>query len=211
MGKIFWTTVAGMLLAVSSANVGAAPGKKIQCWNDKNGNRMCGDRVPPEYAGQQREVIQDGRVVETKRAAKTPEEIAAEEQQKREAEEAQRRAQFDRALLESYRNVKDIEIMRDERLAMFDVRIRAAEKSTQENQKTLEDLRARHAAALKKGGADGESGAVEKLAGQIRQYERSLEESQKSLERLKVERGQTELKFAGDIQRYQELRPVPPK
>lgn len=189
----------------------AAPAKKIQCWNDKNGNRMCGDRIPPEYAGEEREVIQDGRVVETKRGAKTPEEIAEEERLKMEAEEAQRRAQYDRSLLESFRNVKDIENMRDERLVMLDTRIRSAEKSAIENQKTLQDLRSRQKPP-KPDEAGGEAKPADaKLAKQIRQYERALEANEKSLARLTAEREQTEKKFDSDAKRYLELRPPAPK
>ena len=40
-------------------------GKQIQCWTDKSGQRMCGDRIPQEYAGQKRDVMKDGRVIET--------------------------------------------------------------------------------------------------------------------------------------------------
>lgn len=197
-----------MLLAVPIAAANAAESKRIQCWNDKNGNRMCGDRVPPEYAGEKREIIQDGRVIETKRGAKTPEEIAEEARQKEAAKEAERRAQYDRALLESYRNVNDIETMRDERLAMFDGRIRAAEKSTAENQKTLEELRARQK-PVPEGEAAAPSKEDAKLAKQIRQYEKALADSQKSLQRLKDERAQTEAKFDADAKRFLELRPPP--
>lgn len=201
-----------LLAALLAMPALAAPAKKIQCWNDKNGNRMCGDRVPPEYAGEQREIIQDGRVVETKRGAKTPEEIAEEERLKLEAEEALRRAQYDRSLLESFRNVKDIENMREERLAMLDTRIRSAEKSAIENQKTLQDLKGRQKPAKPDEPAGEEKPAEIKLAKQIRQYERALEANEKSLTRLKAEREQTETKFDSDARRYLELRPpAPPK
>ena len=204
-----------LLAVLIAASAFAAPTTKIQCWNDKNGNRMCGDRVPPEYAGQQREVIQDGRIVETKRGAKTAEEIAEEERQKVEAEEAKRRAEYDRSLLESYRNLADIENMRDERLNMLDSRIRAAEKSGVENQKTLDDLHARRLAAEQGSAAASpaeQKPADIKLAKQIRQYERALEGNKKSLERLIGERSKTQEKFASDAKRYSELRPpAPPK
>src|SRR5690348_5110398 len=76
--------------------------KKIQCWTDKEGKKMCGDRVPQEYAGQKREVIKDGRVVDTVKAAKTPEEIEADKRQQAAVEEAKRKELYDRQLLETY-------------------------------------------------------------------------------------------------------------
>ena len=207
--------------------------KSIQCWTDNKGQRMCGDRVPPEYAGQERKVMNDrGMVVETKKGAKTAEEIAAEERKAREAEEVEKRAAYDRSLLESYRNAKDIENMRDERLAMLDTRIQAAQKSITDNEKTLRDLHARSDEAVKgkdaakgkevekaKDSEKGKEGAAEdkagtpaeqKLAKQIRQYERSLKDSQASLARLTEEREQTQKKYGQDLQRYNELRPPAP-
>lgn len=211
MNKLIAVAFLTVLLAAPGLGAQGSKAQKIQCWNDKNGNRMCGDRVPPEYAGEQREVIQDGRVVETKRGAKTPEELAEEERLRVEAEDAKKRADYDRALLESYRNMKDIENMRDERLAMLDSRIRAAEKSTLENQKTLEDLLARQstakAPAPEPAGDKGAEPKTDKLSKQIRQYERALAGSEKSLERLKSERAQTEARFDSDMKRYNELNP----
>ena len=207
--------LAFLLTAILMATPAAAEDKKkFQCWTDNKGQRMCGDRVPPEYAGQKREVIKDGRVVEIKKGAKTPEEIAAEERKVRETEEAKKREAYDRSLLESYRNAKDIEVMRDERLGMLDSRLKASEKSVAENEKTLVDLRARAAEAEKKAAATEAKDAKPmdpKLAKQIRQHEKALNDSQKSVERLTKEREQTQKKFELDMQRYNELRPPAPK
>ena len=175
--------------------------KTIQCWTDKSGQRMCGDRVPPEYAGQKRELMQGGRVVGTVSAAKTPEEIAEEKRKKQEAEEAQKRADYDRALLETFRSAKDIESMRDERIALLDSRIYAAEKNSATTDKTLETLRARAAARTK----DGKQ-IDAKLAQQIKQYERDQKQNQRSIERNTKERAEIERKFNADLARYYELR-----
>ena len=199
-------------LAAFATAANAEGAGKIQCWKDKDGNRMCGDRVPPEYAGQKREVIEGGRVVETVRGAKTAAELAEEERKKKEAEEAQKRADHDHMLLESYRNVKDIENKREESLAMLDTRIKGAERSVVDNQKTLEELKARAAKAEKPAEGNEAKPADAKLAKQIRQYEKAVTESQKSVERLNGEREQSEKRFEEEIRRYNELRPpAPPK
>lgn len=195
-----------LLAALAAAPAGAQQGtKKFQCWTDKNGQRMCGDRVPPEYSGQKRDVIQDGRVVETKKGAKTPEEIAEETRKAREAEEAKKRADYDRSLLETYRSAKDIEAMRDERLAFIDGRLRAAEKNAADTDRTLADLRGRAEAKHKEN-----KPVEERLAKQIRQFERAQRENQKGLERLRREREQVQTKFDADLARFNELRgPAP--
>lgn len=192
-----------LLLAALAWNTPAAAQakQKYQCWTDKNGQRMCGDRVPPEYAGQKRDVIQDGRVIDTVKAAKTPEEIAEEKRKKEEAEAQQRRADYDRALLETYRSAKDIESMRDERLTMLDGRIASIEKNAANTDKTLADLKAR----AEKLTVEGKP-VDEKLAKQIRQFERDQKQNQKSLERNRNERAEIERKFNTDLERYYELR-----
>ena len=175
--------------------------KTIQCWTDKSGQRMCGDRVPPEYAGQKRELMQGGRVVGTVSAAKTPEEIAEEKRKQQEAVEAQKRADYDRALLETYRSAKDIEAGRDERIALLDSRIYAAEKNSATTDKTLATLRARAEAQTKDGKA-----VDAKLAKQIKQYERDQKQNQRVIERNTKERAAIEQKFNADLARYYELR-----
>lgn len=178
--------------------------KTFQCWTDDKGQRVCGDRVPPEAAARDREVIRDGRVVETKKI-KTPEELAEEQRKKREAEEAQRRADYDRALLETYRSAKDIEAMRDERLLLIDGRITSTEKNAAGTDKSLEDLRAR-AAALEAQGKKVDA----RLANQIKEYEKSQKQNRRALERYRAERNDVETKFNKDLARYYELRGGPP-
>jgi hypothetical protein len=187
-----------------AAPAAAQPPKKIQCWTDKSGQRMCGDRVPPEYAGQKRDVIKDGRVVDSVKAARTPEEIAAEKKAKQEAEDAKRRADYDRALLETYRTAKDIESMRDERILMLDGRIASIEKNQANTDKQLIDLKARAEKLTNEG-----KPVDERLAKQIKQFERDQKINTKSLDRNRLERAEIERKFNADLERYLELRGMP--
>lgn len=195
-----FVVLAAVAAAISWAGPAAAQ-KKFQCWTDKNGQRMCGDRVPPEYAGQKREVIKDGRVVDTVKAARTPEEIAEEKRLKQKAEQEKRQADYDRALLETYRTSRDIESMRDERILMIDGRIASIEKSAANTDKSLVDLKAR----ADKLTADGKK-VDDKLAKQIRQFERDQRQNRKSLERNRAERAEIEQKFNADLERYCALR-----
>jgi len=178
--------------------------KKIQCWTDKNGQRMCGDRVPQEYAGQKRDVMKDGRVVDTITATKSADEKAAEERKKKEEEEALKKAEYDRALLESYRSPSDIIATRDERLALLDSRMQAAEKNSADTDKSLTGLRARADAAQQKG-----EPVDERLAKQIKQFEKSQKQNIKALDRYRSEREALQAKFARDYKRYSELRGLP--
>jgi hypothetical protein len=197
-------TLIAALAAVALAAGPAAAQKKIQCWTDKDGNRMCGDRVPQEYAGQKRDVIKQGHVVDTIDASKTAEERDAEKARKA-AEEAKRKQfEYDRALLESYRSPNDIAAMRDERLSMVDSRIQAAEKNAADTDKSLAGLRARADAQQQK---DGKVDAG--LSKQIRQFEKAQRDNAKALERYNKERVALQAKFDKDYMRYAELRGLP--
>jgi hypothetical protein len=196
-----------VIIAAMTAALMAGPAlaqKKIQCWTDKDGKRMCGDRVPQEYAGQKRDVIKEGRVIDTIDASKTTEERDAEKTKKAAEEAKQKQFEYDRALLESYRSPSDITAMRDERLAMVDSRIQAAEKNSADTDKSLAGLRARADAQQQKEGQVDPA-----LAKQIKQFERSQKDNAKALERYNKERDALQAKFDKDYMRYAELRGLP--
>jgi hypothetical protein len=201
-----FAALAAVLAALVLASPADAQEKKkgVQCWTDKNGQRMCGDRVPPEYAGQKRDVFIDGRVRDTISATKSAEEQEAEKRRQKEAEERQKAAEYDRALLESYRSPEDITNTRDERLSLIDSRMQAAEKNASDTDKSLTGLRTR-AEQLTAAGKPVE----EKLTKQIRQFEKSQAANHKALGRYRHEREALLAKFARDYVRYSELRGLP--
>ena len=201
--KAVWAGVLG--LSVAGAAVAAPPAGKIQCWTDKSGQRMCGDRVPPEYAGERRDIMKGGRVVESVSATKTPEEIAAEKREKDKQEAQEKQMAYDRALLESYRNTNDIVMMRDERLALIDSRIQSAQKNSDDTDKSLAGLRARADQLVQEG-----KPADEKLNKQIKQFEKSQQQSKAALQRYQTERESVQTKFDKDLARYTELRGAAP-
>ncbi len=200
MKRLMLSILMGALLATPAA---AQDKKMIQCWTDSKGQRMCGDHVPPEYADKERKVINErGIVVETRKGAKTEGEIAEEARKVKEAEDARKRAEYDRALLENFRDTKDIAAMRDERLILLDGRIAASKRSLADNENSLKGLQER-AEALKKEGKPVNV-RVEK---QIKQFTRAVKDNQKALEIYQREREEIQTKFDSDIARFNELRP----
>jgi hypothetical protein len=178
--------------------------KKIQCWTDKNGQRMCGDRIPQEYAGQKRDVIKDGRVIDTIDASKSADELDAEKQRLAKEDEQRKAAEYDRALLESYRSQGDITATRDERVSLIDLRIQAAQKAASDTDRALAGLRARADTQQQKDNAVDPA-----LAKQVRQFEKSQKDNAKALERYNKERDALLAKFDRDYMRYSELRGLP--
>src|ERR1700722_10068228 len=92
-----------MLIAVGAS----AASTKLYKWVDKNGVTQYGSSIPPEYASQQTEQLNDqGQVISTQAAQKTPEQLAAEaaaQQQAQQQAQAQADvAKRDQVLLDTY-------------------------------------------------------------------------------------------------------------
>ncbi|MBI2382817.1 MAG: hypothetical protein HYV18_01935 [Gammaproteobacteria bacterium] len=206
MRKAFVPTVMAAALLAQPA-VAQKSGKTIQCWTDESGRRACGDRVPPQYAKQERQVVNErGLVVDTKARERTPQEIEAERRAAELDAELKRREEERRAhdqfLLQTYRSVKDLEATRSDRVTTLDARIRLVGKAIADGEAALKSLH-EQAEAARKGGKEPEP----KLAAQIREFEKSLAENRKAAELLRQERDKTIAAFDADIARYRELKP----
>ncbi len=115
--NVAWILCA-VTLAVSPgfAGTGSTPssGHTYYKWVDEQGITHYGDRVPPEYASQERHVMNSqGIEVNRLEAQKTPEQLAAEDQKRLESEQSQNR---DKNLLSAYASVQEIERLRDQRI-----------------------------------------------------------------------------------------------
>lgn len=111
-----------VLAMVASASIGAHAATNngtdknsvTYRWTDEQGIVHYGDRIPPQYAQQERSVL-NSQGVEVRKldAQKTPEQLAAEQ---RIQQGIVRQKQHDAFLMNTYTSVKDIEALRDLRL-----------------------------------------------------------------------------------------------
>lgn len=209
--RALWTLLLLLPLVASAAS----SGKKIQCWTDDKGHRACGDYVPPQYAKQEVEILnQQGLVVDKKAREKTVEEQAEADRKARDEIQAQTdaraKASYDRFLLDTYSNTKEMEKARDIRVQTLDSRIALAQKVVVDNQNTVTELRARKPAkAANESDAKqlaAASKANERLNKQIASYEKTLADNTAGVEAMKKEREQTLAKFTEDIRRWNELK-----
>lgn len=211
MQKITLVTLAALLTASLASSLAFAQPptakRKMQCWTDDNGVRACGDRVPPQYAKTEREEVNSrGQVVGTKSRQKTDAEVAEDQRKAAEvaAEKKRREEQsaYDRYMLQTFDSVTQMQGVRDTRVQTLDGRIKLAEKSVGETEKSLQALRDRAK------GNVGEDGKPKNpnLAKQIVQFESSLVETLKSIAQMKKERDDTVAKFSADVDRYKKLR-----
>jgi hypothetical protein len=110
-------------------------------WVDEQGVVHYGDNIPPQYAQQDRAVLnRDGLEVGHLEAAKSPEQAAAEAQTKA---DALKQRQHDSFLVSTYTSVKDIEALRDVRLDQLQGQRAAAEQYVESLRSRLGTLQVR--------------------------------------------------------------------
>jgi hypothetical protein len=201
-------TALGALVIFQGLAQAAAPGGgKAYRWVDKNGVVHIGDSVPPEYASQGRAELnaQGVPMRETPRQLSPAEEAAARQA---EAEEAKRR-QRDASLLSTYTRVKDIEQLRDERLALIDGQLEIARASLSATAQRLAGLSDRMRNFAPYSSAPNARRLPDQLAEEViraLKEQRSLEEILASRE---SEKNQLRAQFDADIARYRELTARP--
>lgn len=106
---------------------------KMYKWVDNNGVTHYGETIPPEYANKDRlELNREGRVVKSEEAI-TPERRRAKEQdeakKRDEAKAALEQKRRDTTLINTYSNVKEIDLARNRSLQQIDARIDAINSS----------------------------------------------------------------------------------
>jgi Domain of unknown function (DUF4124) len=119
-------TAFGLMLGLAMAGTAAAGGQTAAYkWVDEQGVTHYGDSIPPQYAEREQHFLnKQGVEVGHSEAAKTAEQLAAEE---RIHEASLKQQQHDNFLISTYTSVKDIESLRDVRLEQLNGQRTAAE------------------------------------------------------------------------------------
>lgn len=195
-----------VLLALVS---GPAAAQKLYKWVDENGQVHYGDKIPPEYADQDREVLnKQGLAVGREEGAETAEEARARQEREKQAKAAQEQAQRDRMLVATYQNVDEIELLRARRLDQIDAQLTIQEQS-------LTNLKARHAEQVKRASryqpANKDPKAPpmpEGMAEDIARAESDIRTQQLNLDKRRKERSALNQQFDADVARFKELRGI---
>jgi len=186
--------------------------KKLYRWVDRNGQVHYGDSVPAEYAEQDRDVLnRQGVPVSREEGTITPEEAAAKAVADKTARDEQKRKLRDRVLLQTYQSVKELEVLRDNRLELVDAQLTIQEQS-------LSNLRAqraqieRQAARYAPINKDPEAPSLpDEVAADLERSSSDIVTQEANLVKRREERESIRLNFEADIKRYEELRAVKPR
>jgi hypothetical protein len=172
-------------------------------WTDNQGVVHYGDSVPSEFAGKEHSVL-NGQGVEIGHvdAPKTPAELT---QQAQAAELARQRAQRDQTLLTTYVSAKDIEALRDERLAQIDGQLQASSTYIESLATRLGGLEER-AMAFKPYSSEANARRMpDDLAEELVRTANEMRNQRKALDAKRQEQADMRVQFEADIQRFREL------
>lgn len=199
------TTLALALLALACG--AQAQEKKLYCWDDANGNRVCGDTLPPGATDLARTELdaRSGRAEGTVERALTAEErVAAEaaaEQAAKEAAAEAARKRRDLAMVESYDTEEGLRRAYGDRIELVDEGIKASllgEAALRHSLVTLLD----QANALELAG----KAVPDKLLEAVRSRQAELQQQQRILAGQRTERATLETDMADAIARYRALK-----
>ena len=194
--------------AAATAATAAAPSapmtpSKTYRWVDEKGVVHYGDSVPSEYAQKERSVL-NGQGVEVGHVEgrKSPAELAQDAQA---AQLARQRAQHDQTLLATYVSAKDIEALRDERLAQIDGQLQASSTYIESLATRLGALQER-AMQFKPYSSDANARRMpDELAEELVHTANEARNQRKALEAKRKEQADMRAQFEADIQRFREL------
>jgi hypothetical protein len=202
------------LLAVIalSLTASAALGQtRLYRWVDDQGVVHYGDRVPPEYANRDRDVLNDRGVAVGREQGELTEseEAALAERRAAEAAELEARAEVarrDRMLLETYLTVQDIEDLRDRRLELIESQIKVTELYLSNLRKSLDSLYVEASRFKPYSEREDARQIPSDLASQIARTESSITLYEESLVRTRNDQTKLRAAFDSDIARFRELK-----
>lgn len=186
--------------------------QKLYRWVDKNGQIHYSDSIPPEYAEQDRDVLnRQGVPVGHEEGIVTPEESHAKAAADKAARDIQNQKQRDRTLLQVYQSVEEIEVLRDRRLELIEAQLTI-------NEQSLANLRAKRAQFekqamrfLPRSKEPDAQPLPEELALDLQRSASDIGTQQQNLEKKRLERETIRTNFGADIKRFKELRAVAPR
>ena len=176
---------------------------------DENGTLVITDKPPPESSEFDKEIVNEhGVPVGSIEGKKTAEELEAErvEEEMRAQRELQRRA--DEALMVTYQNVAEIEMHRDRRVELFQAQSRVTELYLRNQRRQLELMR-KQASRYKPYSSDPAAAMVPAdLVSAIKETEDTIERHEDNLVKFRSEEQQIIARFQGDINRFKYLKGI---
>jgi hypothetical protein len=200
MNKLCYFLLLPALLSTNSAFA-----ERTFKWIDSEGHVHYGNRVPPEYAKQERKVINNrGRTIQVYDAAKTQEQWEQEQQLKKDAARdqvlAEKQAVHDRSLLATYSSEQDMLLAKNGKVASVDALLQLTNSRIISMQERLHKLTEEAATYERSGKALPLS-----LESQLKNLREQITTNEVFIKEKELERTTINSQFDADIARYIEL------
>jgi len=206
--NLAWAVSVLLLLATTSSSAGAAQsnGRKVYKWVDEQGVTHFGDHIPPEYASQEQHVV-NSQGVETEHieAQRTPEQLAAEEKKRFEAEQ---KASRDKNLLNTYAAVPEIERLRDQRLALLADQIKVTGQFLEILNGRMKKLRVASQRFRPYSNDPKAPPMSDEFAEDLVRVDNDIHTQQENLREKRNEEATMSKQFESDIARFKELKGI---
>jgi len=205
--NIAWILAASLLLvatAFASGSSTSSNGRKLYKWVDEQGVTHYGDQIPPEYATQERQVINSqGIELDHLEAQKSPEQLAEEDKRK---QEAQQRAHSDKKLLSTYSSVQDIQRLRDQRLNHLSDQIKVTTQFLESLNGKMTKLRSASMGYKPYSGDANAPPMPDQMAEDLVRVGNDIRTQEENLREKRAEAASMSQQFDSDIARYRELK-----
>jgi Domain of unknown function (DUF4124) len=192
------------LVAATALAGNESSSRRVYSWVDRDGVTHYGDQIPPEYAAQEHRVFNgQGIEVEHMDAQKTPEQLAADEQKRVDAEA---HANRDRNLLSTYVSVQEIERLRDQRLSLISDQIKLKEQFLDGLNGKMSKLRISSARFKPYSGDPNAPPLSDQLAEDLVRVGSDIRTQEENLRQKRAEQAIMSKQFESDIERFKELK-----
>lgn len=200
--------IAVLLLTVLWLFGTTAQAATIKCWRNAEGQRECGQAVPPEYSQQRIEVINErGIVVKVIEAAKTKEQLAEEARQKELQQEQERRKKEqkrrDTILLNTFTTERDINLAKKQRIDAIVGLIEITNSNTKSLQANLDEVQ-KQAADYERAGETPPAEVLDEIAA----IKRQIADNEEFVAKKKKDIDAIDKRFEADLKRFRELKGI---
>jgi hypothetical protein len=181
-------------------------GRVLYKWVDSAGVTHYGDRVPPEYATQEQHILNSrGYEIEHRDAQKTPEQLAADERKKLEAQQNQNR---DRNLLNTFASVQEIERLRDQRVQLVADQIKVTNQFLDTLNGRMKKMRADTLRYRPYSDDPKAPPMPDQMAEDLVRLTTDMRTQQQNLQQKRAEESSMSIQFESDIDRFKELKHI---
>jgi hypothetical protein len=204
--RSFSTLCLSLLVTVATTAGAASNGRTLYKWVDDQGVTHYGDRIPPEYAAQEQHIINSqGVEINHLDAQKTADQLAAEEQKRKDAEDRQNR---DHNLLSTYVSVQEIERLRDQRLDLLADQIKVTNQFLDTLNGRMKKLRVSSMHFKPYNSEDKAPPMPDQVAEDLVRLANDIHTQEQNLRQKRGEESTMRKQFQGDIDRFKELKHI---